>query len=105
MVKVCVKLTHGINKMSEGVLLALPNSCTDIPPDNTHSSYTNKLSRGISVSKIGVNGLRLSVDSLAIENSIIPYKKSEEAQIITYEKTTFHTNKFQSYEELDNTCE
>ena len=81
-------------------MFALSNSSTDIYPDNTRSSYTNKLPRTISVSKVGVNGLWLSLESLAIENSIIPYKKSEEADIITYEEIDVSNNKFQSYEEF-----
>ena len=86
--------------MSEGVLFALSNSSTDIYPDNTRSSYTNKLPRTISVSKVGVNGLWLSLESLAIENSIIPYKKSEEADIITYEEKDVLDKEFKSFEKF-----
>ncbi len=72
--------------MSEGVLFALSNSSLDISPGNTRSSYTNRLPATISVSKIGVKGLWLSLASLAIENPIIPYKKSEVPDIITFEE-------------------
>ena len=100
LVNVCLKFILGINKMSEGVLFALSNSSTDIYPDNTRSSYTNKLPRTISVSKVGVNGLWLSLESLAIENSIIPYKKSEEADIITYEEKNVLDKEFKTFEEF-----
>ena len=86
--------------MSEGVLFALSNSSLDIYPGNTRSSYTNRLPATISVSKIGVSGLWLSLESLAIENSIIPYKKSVDPDIITYEEIDISHNKFQSYEEF-----
>ena len=86
--------------MSEGVLFALSYSSLDIYPGNTRSSYTNRLPATISVSKIGVSGLWLSLESLAIENSIIPYKKSVDPDIITHEEIDISHNKFQSYEEF-----
>ena len=62
--------------MNEGVIYALSNSSTAIYPDNTRSDYINTLPRAIGVSKIGVNSIWLSLEAVAIENSIIPYKKS-----------------------------
>ena len=86
--------------MGEGVLFALSISSLDICSGNKHSSYTNRLPAAISLSKIGVSGLWLSLECLAIENSIIPYKKSEDPDIITFEEIDVSNKQFQSYEEF-----
>ena len=77
--------------MSEGILFALSNNSLDIYPGNTRSSYTNRLPATISVSKIGVKGLWLSLESLAIENSIIPYKNQKKPILLRMTKKAFHT--------------
>ena len=72
--------------MNGGVIYALSNSSMTIYPDNTRANYINTLPRTIGVSQVGASSIWLSLESVAIENSIIPYKKSEEPDIITYDE-------------------
>ena len=72
--------------MNEGVIYTLSNSSMTIYPDNTRANYINTLPRTIGVSQVGASSIWLSLESVAIENSIIPYKKSEEPDIITYDE-------------------
>ena len=73
--------------MNEGIAYTLSNASMDVYPKNTRAQYTNTTSKTLTLIDVDGKSLWVCLEAVTIENSIVQYKRTNDADIITLSET------------------
>ena len=69
--------------MNEGVVYTLSHASMGVYPKNTRAQYVNALPKTLTLTNVAINSLWLCLEAVTMENSIVQYKRTSDADIIT----------------------